>query len=283
MKSHSFHRLFLLLALLAGLALPAPAARTGAGRSADPLGQVFAVQRQIRDLHPAFHKVYPIAVVRDKRISVYVPVPEHWSYRLAASAPDAYNIPEGVRAAMPLDFWGGRIACVVTPEVFDTPAGYVTIFHEFVHCYQWETCEMRLKEKLEVFRQAQERRDFMWELQHPFPYEDPAFRSDYEAMLKSLAEGDLDHARADRKATRERLSREDWEYMTWQEWKEGLARYLENAANARLGLPENRGGRRPPFTRVSFYAGGEALIRALVKEKPGASRDIEALYHRIAD
>ncbi len=283
MKFHSLRRLFLLLTLLSWLALPASAARTGAGRSADPLGQVFAVQRQIRDLHPAFQKVYPIAVVRDKRISVYVPVPEHWSYRLAASGPDTYNIPEGVRAAMPLDFWGGRIACVVTPDVFDTPAGYVTIFHEFVHCYQWETCEMRLKEKLEVFRQAQERRDFMWELQHPFPYEDPAFRSDYEAMLRSLAEGDLDHARAGRKAIRERLSREDWEYMTWQEWKEGLARYLENAANARLGLPENRGGRRLPFNRLSFYAGGEALIRALVQAKTGSVKDIEALYHRIAD
>ena len=142
---------------------------------------------------------------------------------------------------------------------------------------------MRLKEKMEVFHLAQERRDFMWELQHPFQYDDPAFRRDYEAMLASLAEGDLDHARADRKAIRERLSRMDWEYLTWQEWKEGLARYLENSANARLGLPENRGGRRPPFSRVSFYAGGEALIRSLATEKPGLAKDIEALYRRIAD
>jgi hypothetical protein len=283
MKFQPLARLFLFLSVLAALALPATAARTGAGRSADPLGQVFAVQRQLRDLHPAFQQLYPIAVVRDQRISVYVPVPAHWSYRLVASGPDSYNMPEGVRAAMPLDFWGGRIACVVTPDVFDTPGGYVAIFHEFVHCYQWETCEMHLKEKMEVFRQAQARHDFMWELQHPFPYEDPAFRRDYEAMLKSLAEGDLDHARADRKAIRERLSGTDWEYMTWEEWKEGLARYLENAVNARLGLPENRGGRRPPFSRVSFYAGGEGLIRALAKGKPALAKDIEALYHRIAD
>ena len=78
-------------------------------------------------------------------------------------------MPEGVRAAMPLDFWDNRIACVVTPEVFDQLKGYVTVFHEFVHCYQWETCEMRLKESLRVYQKSVEQKDFMWELQYPFP------------------------------------------------------------------------------------------------------------------
>ncbi len=41
--------------------------------------------------------------------------------------------------------------------------------------------------------------------------------------------------------------------MTWQEWKGGLARYLENAIAVRLGQPANHGGLEPPFTPVTFY------------------------------
>jgi hypothetical protein len=71
--------------------------------------------------------------------------------------------------------------------------------------------------------------------------------------------------------------------MTWQEWKEGLARYLENTVASRLGLPANAGGLKPPFTRVTFYAGGAAVIRALAEKQPALLKDIEALYHRIAE
>jgi len=184
---------------------------------------------------------------------------------------------------MPLGFWGNRIACVVTPEVFIEPGGYAIIFHEFSHCYQWETCELRLKESLEIYRKAMEGKDFMWELEHPFPYGDADFVRDYKDLLSALGTGDEGRVVSIRKALKERLSREDWEYMTWQEWKEGTARFLENEVKVRFGLPVNRGGMEPPFTRVSFYAGGELLIRRLDKLNPGLARDIEVLYHRIAD
>lgn len=247
------------------------------------LDRVFTIQQQIKDLHPAFEHVYPIAVVQGGTFYIYEPDPETRHYKLAATAPDKLNVPVGVRAAMPLDFWGNRIACVITPEAFDEPGGFVLIFHEFVHCYQWESCELRLKEKMGLYRAAMERKDYMWELQHAFPYDMNAFRQTYQAMIAALEKGDSASLATTRAKLKEQLSAEDWEYMTWQEWKEGLARFLENAVAARLGQPANRGGFRPPFTRVSFYAGGEALIRALAEKQPAILRDIEALYHRIAE
>ena len=102
-------------------------------------------------------------------------------------------------------------------------------------------------------------------------------------MLKAIQRGDPERALAIQKALRQRLSQEDQEYMAWQEWKEGLARYLENKIAARFGLPENKGGLTTPFTRVSFYAGGEALIRMLVRQGPTAAADTESLFHRIAN
>lgn len=265
-----------------------PASGTGAGTAPDDpfvasLGRLFDLQERIRDIHPAFATLYPVAVVEKGRFRIYTPDASQRTYILAAEAQDKYGVPKGVRAAMPLDVWENRIACVVTPEVFAEPGGYAIIFHEFVHCFQWETSEPGLKKSLGVYNRAMERKDYMWELQHPFPYDDTDFVTDYGDMMRALTAGDERRVASIRMVLKERLSRDDWEYMTWQEWKEGTARFLENEIKARLGLQANTGGMKPPFTRVSFYAGGELLIRMLERREPGLLRDIEALYRRIAD
>jgi hypothetical protein len=163
-----------------------------------------------------------------------VPDPGRRTYDLDKEAAEEFQIPVGVRAAMPLPFWENRMACVITPEIFAETGGYAVIFHEFVHCYQWETCELRLKTSLRIYKTAMERKDFMWELQYPFPYRDEEIAADYGAMLEALVTEDEKRAASLREAIRDRLSPEEWEYMTWQEWKEGTARYLENEIKARL-------------------------------------------------
>jgi hypothetical protein len=261
--------------------------RAGDAASPDPyvasLDRLYDLQDKIRDIHPAFETLYPVAVIEQGRFFVYVPDPGRRTYELDKEAAEEFQIPIGVRAAMPLPFWENRMACVITPEIFAETGGYAVIFHEFVHCYQWGTCELRLKNSLRIYKTAMERKDFMWELQYPFPYGDEGIAADYRAVLEALVTEDEKRADSLREAIRDRLSPEAWEYMTWQEWKEGTARYLENEIKARLELPANRGGLEAPLTRVSFYAGGELLIRLLAKKDPRLVRDIEALYRRIAD
>jgi hypothetical protein len=79
----------------------------------------------------------------------------------------------------------------------------------------------------------------------------------------------------------EMLSANDYAYMVWQEWKEGFARFIENRIKARLGLPENQGGKEQPFSRVTFYAGGANFIAALDKAEPALITDIERLFERM--
>ena len=74
------------------------------------------------------------------------------------------------------------------------------------------------------------------------------------------------------------LGRHDFEYMVWQEWKEGLARLIETWIQRELGLPENHGGGTLPLSRVAFYEGGARIIAYLEAQRPGISRDLEALY-----
>jgi hypothetical protein len=254
-----------------------------AEKYAAALQKIFDYQKMFAPLDPALAKVYPVAIVENKTFYVFQPFPDEKVYRLALTAPDTFNVPVGVRAAMPLSFWEGRMACVVTPEVFSQPDGYVFIFHEFIHCAQWYGGEQELKQGLSIFQEAMQKKDYMWELQYPFPYTDPDFVRSYRALLDAWERDDTAAAAALRAELYKALSPQEWEYLTWQEWKEGLARNLENRMRYVAGLPENAGGTSAPYDRVTFYVGGDKLIRFLGRTGEKAAWDLEALYRKISE
>ncbi|MFW5713459.1 MAG: hypothetical protein ACOCYU_02185 [Brevefilum sp.] len=243
--------------------------------------ELIILQEKVKGLNPALHKSYPVALVVDNRFQVFDFAEEQKIYKFVKDLPTPMPIPEGVRAAFQLEGYGGRIACVVTPDVFDTREGYVTLLHEFVHCYQYETCEQDLKMTLDIACQAQEQGDFMWEIQHPFPYVAEEFIRSYSKFLGGLEAEDPGTVNESRQALRTYLGVHDYEYMVWQEWKEGFARWVENRIKRYLDLPENKGGLGKPYSRVLFYVGGEKFIAYLAKLEPGLTSDLQALFHRM--
>jgi hypothetical protein len=70
--------------------------------------------------------------------------------------------------------------------------------------------------------------------------------------------------------------------MIWQEWKEGLTRYIENKIKTELGLEENFYGKEKPYHRITFYYGGEMLIDYLFDQDDTLFMDLEALFRHIA-
>jgi hypothetical protein len=275
---------FLTVSFLA-LALGLPG---GAGRAAGavepeigPLNRLFSLRETIRDIHPVFATLYPVAVAKDKTLRIFVPDETARTYVLSKTVPEPFPIPKGIRAAFPLEALDGASACVVTPEVFDQADGFVFILHEFVHCAQGATVEPKLKGELGIYRQAMEKKDYSWELQHPFPYTDVRFVAAYAAMFDALGAGDGVLVRKCRTELARLLAADDLDYMTWQEWKEGLARHLENAIRVRLKLPVNDAGLARPYTRVTFYAGGDRLIGWLSKADPSVPADMEKTFRAI--
>jgi hypothetical protein len=134
---------------------------------------------------------------------------------------------------------------------------------------------------LDIARQAQEKGDVMWEIQHPFPYTAQDFIQPYTQFLAGIGTEDDVQVKTSRKALRTYLGVHDYEYMVWQEWKEGFARWMENRIKRCLGLSENKGGLAKPFSRVLFYLGGEAYIAYLAKSDPGLTEDLPGLFHRM--
>ena len=277
-------RVFPTVVLLALALALAGGPRPAAGSSEPeigPLNRLFGLRDTVRDIHPVFAKLYPVAVAKDKTLRIFIPDEAARTYLLSKVVPEPFPIPKGTRAALPLEALDGASACVITPEIFDEADGFVFILHEFVHCAQGATVERKLKDELGIYREAMAKKDYSWELQHPFPYTDVRFVAAYAAMFDALAAGDGALVRKHRAELARLLSADDFDYMTWQEWKEGLARHLENAIRVRLKLPVNDAGQARPFTRVTFYAGGDRLIGWLSKADSAIPADMEKTFRAI--
>ncbi|MCK5131421.1 MAG: hypothetical protein KAR40_04640 [Candidatus Sabulitectum sp.] len=242
------------------------------------LEQIYRIRDTISGVHPFLSHLYPLAIVENGEFLIFDTDESEECYLPAKRAPVPMPIPVGVRAAFDLECLDGRMACVVSGEVFDSLEGYATIFHEFIHCRQAETCEPQLKKRLRIAVEAADRGDFMWELNYPFPYESPEFTRLYRLFLKGLQPGDLETVRQCRQELSELLSDNDYEYLVWQEWKEGFARYIENLVRCRLGLSVIPGREDEQLDRKIFYQGGADFIEFLGKRNPFLTVEIDKLF-----
>jgi len=246
---------------------------------APDLEKVRDMKQEIQGIHPLLNHLYPVALAEDNCFYVFDTVSSPVMYEPVLIHLSENDLPDKLRASFPLEFYKNRPAGVITPDAFDNTEGFVSLFHEFVHCFQAENYEQELKTELQVAREAMEKGDFMWELEHPFPYEKHEFAELYSQWLQP--DLDMEERWEIRSRLKEALDSKDYEYMIWQEWKEGFARYIENEIRNQVGLPENRGGKEQPFSRVSFYAGGEIYVRFLLEQDPSVETDLAALFQRM--
>ena len=82
---------------------------------------------------------------------------------------------------------------------------------------------------------------------------------------------------------KDRLNKTDFEYMVWEEWKEGLARYVENRILDKLHINRNNYGEDKPYNRVSFYYSGELLISRLAEKNLQLPSEMKKLFEEMKD
>lgn len=238
--------------------------------------RLLEVRELVKEVHAAFQSLYPIAVLSsDRKLHVFNVKEGRYAYLGSFNAPTW--VKGDVLAAFPLKVNGYRMTCVVNEEVFNTLEGLVFVLHEFVHCHQFETCELRVKERLSIAKRFERDGRFDWELTYDFPYGETSFIEAYSPFLEGL-EGDFDLLKRCRAVLKDVLSLQDFEYMVWVEWKEGFARFLENRVRSLLGLEENHRGREAPFNREVFYEGGALLADLLVSRDVSLYEDLEKLF-----
>jgi hypothetical protein len=284
MKIRSIGPSLLLLAALP-LALHSQAAGPAAGASPylEKLRHFVELRDSVRDVHPFLSELHPVAVVDGGQYYIFDADATGKVYAFIKSAPAPDSLPKGIRAAFPLDAYDWRMVCVVSPDAFDTTEGLVLMLHEFVHCGQWEHGEAGIKERLGIAQEAMKKKDYMWELRYRFPYSRVEVARTYAAFMRAAREGKAEALKASRRALRKLLKPDEFEYMTWEEFKEGLARFVENQIRRKLGIPENHAGGEMVLSRIAFYEGGSSLIALLCRNDSALSSDLPRLYKIMRD
>lgn len=232
----------------------------------ESINKLIEMRDRIKDIHPALENLYPIAVYKDSTFKIYDFNPEANSYQLTKTTPSLRYIIKGIRAAFPLEENDYKMTCVVSDDAFATARDMSIIFHEFVHCYQYETVEYELKSSLDVFADAMENKNYMWELNYPFPYQDSVVAGIYNSFINEIENSNLTGAEEKFDELKKNLEPYEYQYISWVQWKEGSARWIENRIRTRLKVNPNVAGSKGELNRVSFYYGGSKYIELLSKQ-----------------
>ncbi|MCK5842837.1 MAG: hypothetical protein KAH31_11745 [Candidatus Sabulitectum sp.] len=236
------------------------------------LSLVLKKKQEACSIHNLFNYKYPIGIGVSDKLHIFREHSEAYQYETTITLP--MQIQEGTKAAFPVNELG-ECCCIITPGCLEESNCFATILHEFVHCYQSRTCEEELKAKLGIYQQAIIAQDYMWEIDHPFPYENP----DYLKLLQNISVYDLDQIMDAMSMLSKKLESFDYEYMIWQIWKEGFARYIENQILRMNAMEENNNGSDPESPdRISLYFIGHKFWTQLKLRNPSLIYDIEKVF-----
>jgi hypothetical protein len=236
------------------------------------------IQNEFKDIHPCLNESHPIAVAYKDSLLIFDFDKVAGSYKFVTKTPPPFPIPEGLQASFPLSVYDNIPSCVITTKTFSSTAGYATILHEFIHCCQFNSVELDIKQQLKIYNDAMGKQDYSWEIMHPFPYDDSLFLNYYDNFKQALQSNEIDNAKRYMLKIKDHLGQVDYEYLLWEEWKEGLARYVENKIRVQLGLMENNYGKDKPYDRVAFYYSGSLLISKLAETDPDLPADMGLLF-----
>lgn len=243
---------------------------------AQKLNNLVSIHSKVKEIHTSLKKLYPVAIIDpDKNKLIIYDVNSSGKYEYITEGKVEFSLPKKVRASFPVDFYDSKSCCVVSEDIFEEDNGFVTFFHEFVHCYQYEYCETEIKESLSIVEKYD---NSYWELEHPFPYDSKLFKKSYVNIIESIKMKDNDKLKREFEELKIKIKKQDYEYMIWQIWKEGFARFIENDIRSKYDLQENDNGKKAPYNRISLYYLGDKLISFLKETNDKALNDIKVLF-----
>jgi len=241
----------------------------------DLLRQLIKEMRGHVEVHSLFKGDYPLVLVTKDRMDFYK-VNKEGDYDLVRQDTRPDWISTRVMAALPYEENAGQMTALVEACSLQTLEGRIGIQHEFVHCYQESLGLERLRQVLDICKEP----DPLWELNFNFPYYD----QEVGACLKQLADFRGTPCLSTKaflntlRDLRGCLRKLEFEYLVWQVWLEGFARFIENRLRLKHGL-EEKYKTYDRMDRHVFYQVGDHYFRTL--ESMDLIKAFDHLYNLI--
>lgn len=241
--------------------------------------KIVKLHSRIKHIDKALEQLHPIAIVENNIFYVfdYDAPSDKYSFIMEYSIP-GFEIPDKVLASFPLDFYDTKPAAVVSEDAIYELEKQVFIFHEFIHCYQYLNGETDIKTTLNIYKKYLNENNQMWEINHTFPYDDKDFAEKAVELTKHYEEKENRKILDFYEYMKTNLSIIDYEYLIWQEFKEGYARYIENTIRAFLGLALNDTAPQLPIERPIFYWTGSKHIDFILNTQGKTFKSLGELF-----
>ncbi len=187
----------------------------------------------------------------------------------------------------------GGVPTIVVGQAENTSAKtstpwVVTLLHE--HFHQLQDSRPGMNADVEALNLARGDNTGMWMLNYPFPYESAEVGRQVSAMSKLLGEA-IESGKSDfktrlgaylleRQQLQKMLNTDDYKYLSFQLWKEGIARYTEYHV-ARLAAASYKPSKE--FKSLKDYAQFKDTADSLLRNLRGELRALPFVsYKRVA-
>jgi hypothetical protein len=141
--------------------------------------------------------------------------------------------------------------------------------------------EIILDDNVFIEKQEMEKNYYSWEINFLFPYNSEYFINKTMELSDSFINSGYENVVNYHRDIKTYLQEIEYEYMIWQEWKEGFARYVENLIRKELELQLNTNVLKQPFDRVHFYEIGNKYIEILVRNDKDLNVNIVKLFNKM--
>ncbi len=223
------------------------------------LSNVISNYKKINKLYPFFNKLYPIGIAEFNTISIYEYNEITNRYEYAKKVTMKKNFSDRTAASFPVQEFKYKACCILGKEIVKSKINMIYVFHEFVHCYQYENYEMLIKKELNIDK-------MMWDIYYNFDYSNKYFIKYYLKSVLLLEQNMVNDSILMKQELFEKLNLNDIKYITFYEWKEGYARYYENTIRKDFGIKENHYYNYPNLDSTIFYEYGSLYFNAIYKK-----------------
>jgi hypothetical protein len=245
------------------------------------IDNIIKMHDNVKNIHTSLEKLYPITVINNGYFFVFDINEAGNKYEFKFKTETPMPISGDILAAFSLDFYHMKPSAVISKNILENQNNYINIFHEFVHCFQMGNGEFDIRKELLIEKQEMEKNNYSWEINFPFPYNNEYFINKTMELSDYFINNGYENVVNYHRDMKTYLQKVEYEYMIWQEWKEGFARYVENLIRKELGLQLNTNVLRQPFDRVHFYEIGNKYIEMLVKNDKELNINIIKLFNKM--
>jgi len=264
----------------------APDTLRGEGENPDIKGQaafmdsIIKMHNAVKNIHVSLEKLYPITIIDDGWFYVFDKNENGDKYEFMRKVKTSIVVFSEILTAFHLNFYDMKPSVVISKNMLGNPGNNILVLHEFVHCFQLENGAVEIRNGLSIHNQKIAN-NYNWEVDFPFPFKNQYFIDKTTELSACFAKGNYDYTEVYRNCMRAYLHKAEYEYLIWQEWKEGYARYVENLIRKELRLQLNSNILIPPFGKVHLFEIGSKYIEILVEKEKGFNDDIVKLFHKM--